>query len=180
MQKLDGFSSAALTLVDAPVGFGKTVLARSWGAQADTAIAWVSIDSADDDPVRLWTYVATAVDRIRPGLGRGALARLRSPGVPPETVVDELVNSIAAFGKPMAIILDDLHALKSDACYGSFEHAVELLPAQARIVATTRSDPRIALGRLRARGALGEIRAQDLAFTFGEARELTSDRSASH
>jgi LuxR family maltose regulon positive regulatory protein len=158
--------------VDAPVGFGKTILAQSWGAQTETAIAWVSIDAGDDDPVRLWTYVATAVDRIRPGLGRGALARLRSTGVPPETVVDELVNSISAFGKPMAVILDDLHALKSDACLSSFEHAVELLPAQARIVATTRSDPRIALGRLRARGALGEIRAQDLAFTHDEAREL--------
>jgi LuxR family maltose regulon positive regulatory protein len=176
LRALDGFSSTALTLVDAPVGFGKTVLAQSWGAQTDTAIAWVSIDSADDDPVRLWTYVATAVDRVRPGLGRGALARLRSVDVPAETVVDELVNSIAAFGQPLALVLDDLHALKSDACFNSFEHAVEQLPAQARIVATTRSDPRIALGRLRARGALGEIRARDLAFTLDEARELVVEK----
>ncbi len=172
LEALDRLSSTALTLVDAPVGFGKTVLAQSWGAQSDTAIAWVSIDSADDDPVRLWTYVATAVDRIRPGLGRGALTRLRSPGVPPETVVDELVNSISAFGRPLTVILDDLHALRSDDCFSSFEHAVELLPAQARIVATTRRDPGIALGRLRARGALGELRAKDLAFTHDEAREL--------
>ena len=176
LRALDGFSSTALTLVDAPVGFGKTVLAQSWGAQTNTAIAWVSIDPADDDPVRLWTYVATAVDRVRPGLGRGALTQLRSVDVPAETVVDALVNSIAAFGQPLALVLDDLHALKSDACFNSFEHAVEQLPAQARIVATTRSDPPIALGRLRARGALGEIRAGDLAFTFDEARELVVER----
>jgi LuxR family maltose regulon positive regulatory protein len=172
LQTLDGLSSAALTLVDAPVGFGKTVLAQSWGAQADTAIAWVSIDAADDDPVRLWTYVATAVDRIRSGLGRRALSRLSAVGAPPEAAVDELVNGIAAFGQPLALVLDDLHTLKSDACLRSFEHAVERLPAHARIVATTRSDPAIALGRLRARGALGEIRAGELAFTIDEARAL--------
>ncbi len=172
LRTLDELSSAALTLVDAPVGFGKTVLAQTWGAQSDTAVAWVSIDSADDDPVRLWTYVATAVDRIRPGLGRRALTRLGTFGVPPETVVDELINGIAAFGQPLTVVLDDLHALKSDACLSSFGHAVEQLPPQARIVATTRSDPPIPLGRLRARGALGEIRAHDLAFTIDEAREL--------
>jgi LuxR family transcriptional regulator, maltose regulon positive regulatory protein len=172
LKTLDGLSSAALTLVDAPVGFGKTVLAQSWGAQADTAIAWVSIDAADNDPVRLWTYVATAVDRIRSGLGRGALSRLQTAGAPPEVAVDELINGITAFGGPLAVVLDDLHALQSDACLRSLEHAVELLPAHARIVATTRSDPAIALGRLRARGALGEIRASELAFNVDEAREL--------
>jgi LuxR family maltose regulon positive regulatory protein len=172
LKTLDGLSSAALTLVDAPVGFGKTVLAQSWGAQADTAVAWVSIDPADDDPVRLWTYVATAVDRIRSGLGRGALSRLRAAGAAPEAAVDELVNGITAFGRPLAVVLDDLHALQSDECLRSLEHAVEHLPAHARIVATTRSDPAIALGRLRARGALGEIRAGELAFTVDEAREL--------
>jgi LuxR family transcriptional regulator, maltose regulon positive regulatory protein len=172
LRTLDELSSTALTLVDAPVGFGKTVLAQSWGAQADTAIAWVSMDAADDDPVRLWTYVATAVDRIRSGLGRGALSRLRAAGASPEAAVDELVNGITAFGQPLALVLDDLHTLKSAACLRSFEHAVERLPPHARIVATTRSDPGIALGRLRARGALGEIRAGELAFTIGEAREL--------
>ena len=158
--------------MDAPVGFGKTVLAQSWGAQADTAVAWVSIDAADDDPVRLWTYIATAVDRIRSGLGRGALSRLRAGGASPEAAVDELVNGIAAFGQPLAMVLDDLHTLQSEACLSSFEYAVERLPAGARIVATTRSDPAIALGRLRARGVLGEIRADALAFTVDEAREL--------
>ena len=172
LRRIDGLSSAALTLVDAPVGFGKTVLAQTWGAQTDTAVAWVSIDAADDDPVHLWTHVATAVDRIRSGLGRGALSRLRSAGAPPEAAVDELISGIAAFGEPLALVLDDLHTLQSDACLRSFEQAVERLPAHARIVATTRSDPAIALGRLRAHGALGEIRAAELAFTVDEAREL--------
>jgi ATP/maltotriose-dependent transcriptional regulator MalT len=172
--RLDELGSAALTLVTAPVGFGKTVLAQTWCAQAESAIAWVAVDPADDDPVRLWTYVATAVERVRPGLGRGALARLRlrSAHVSAKAAVDELMNGIAAYGQPLAIVLDDLHAISSETCLRALEYAVERLPAQARIVATTRADPPIALGRLRARGALGEIRARELAFTIDEAREL--------
>src|SRR4029077_14913023 len=61
---LDDSKSAALTLVDAPVGFGKTLLVQSWCAnQSGAAVAWVSLDAADNDPARLWTYLPTAVDR---------------------------------------------------------------------------------------------------------------------
>ena len=69
LDQLDRFAPAALTLVDAPVGFGKTMLVESWLARTGGAVAWVSLEAADNDPARLWTYVATSVDRIRPGLG---------------------------------------------------------------------------------------------------------------
>jgi ATP/maltotriose-dependent transcriptional regulator MalT len=170
--ELDRLSSAALTLVDAPVGFGKSVLAQSWCRHTDSAVAWVSLERGDDDPVRLWTYIATAVDRVRPGLGRPALSRLRTPGIPPEPVVDELVNGINAYGQPLAIVLDDLHAIADETCLGSLEHAIDHLPPHARLIATTRSDPALSLGRLRGRAMLGELRARELAFTVDEAREL--------
>src|SRR5262249_55299131 len=74
VQAVDDASARPLTLVVAPLGFGKSVLAQSWcAAQSEAAVAWVSLDAADDDPVRLWTYVATAVDRIRRGLSSRAL-----------------------------------------------------------------------------------------------------------
>lgn len=176
LDRLDRLASASVTLVDAPVGFGKTTLVASWCARAGHPIAWVSLDAGDDDPTRLWTYVATSVDRIRSGLGRPALARLRVAGAPPEPAVDELVNALTGYGEPLAIVLDDLHVLANDACLGSLEHALERLPPNARVVATSRSDPRIHLGRLRARGLLGEIRARELAFTPYEARELLVER----
>jgi LuxR family transcriptional regulator, maltose regulon positive regulatory protein len=170
--ELDRLSSAALTLVDAPVGFGKSVLAQSWCRHTESGVAWVSLERGDDDPVRMWTYIATSVDRVRPGLGRLALARLRTPGVRPETVADDLVNGVNAYGRPLAIVLDDLHTLADEACLGSLLHAIEHLPPHARVIATTRADPALPLGRLRGRGVLGELRAQELAFTVEEAREL--------
>jgi LuxR family maltose regulon positive regulatory protein len=172
-RRLDELAPAALTLVDAPVGFGKTLLVQSWcDEQPELPAAWINLDAADNDPVRLWTYVATAVDRIRPGLGRGALSRLRVPGGHVETSVDEVINGLAAYGAPVVIVFDDLHVLTDAACLDSLQHATERLPESARIVATTRSDPALRLGRLRARGALGEIRSRDLAFDRAEARAL--------
>lgn len=176
LDRMEQLSPAALTLVAAPVGFGKTMLVESWCARTDTAVAWVSLDPGDNDPVRLWTYLSTAVDRVRSGLGRSALARLRSPQPPREPAVDELINALHAYGEPLALVLDDLHVITDDTCMRSLEHFVEHLPPRARVVVTTRSDPPLALGRLRARGSLGEIRAHELAFTVDEARQLLVTR----
>lgn len=172
LAELDRHSSKPLTLVAAPVGFGKTVLAQSWCAHTGSAVAWLSLGTEDDDPTRLWSYLATSVDRVRSGLGRMALRRLCVPGVPTEVAVDELINGISAYGEPLAIVLDDLHLVRDDACLRSLERAIEHLPANARIIATSRSDPGLSLGRLRAGGRLGEVRAQALAFTVDEARQL--------
>src|SRR4051794_6202832 len=96
---LDGDAGPALTLVTAPVGYGKTVLLQSWGLEhTGAAVTWVTLDAADNDPVRLWTYLASAIDRVREGLGRGALTRLRVPGAPIEAVVGELLTGVATYG----------------------------------------------------------------------------------
>lgn len=176
LDEISRLAGASLTLVAAPVGFGKTVLVETWISRSDDAVAWVSLEPADNDPARLWTYIATAVDRIRQGLGRGGLAQLRSPGIALETVVAELVNGVQAYGQPVTIVLDDVHVLTDETCWASLEQLVERLPPQARLIVTTRSDPPLPLGRLRARGVLGEIRVGDLAFTVDEARDLLVGR----
>jgi LuxR family transcriptional regulator, maltose regulon positive regulatory protein len=173
LQALDRLDGTELTLVSAPAGGGKSVLVGSWcETRPETAVAWVSLDPADNDPARLWTYVATAVDRIRPGVGGRALSRLQSPGATVGAGLDELLNGMAAHREPIAVVLDDLHSLSDEPALQSLEYAVERLPPGTRMIATTRTDPRIRLGRLRARGELAELRARDLAFTLDEAREL--------
>src|SRR5690242_20415363 len=52
-----------LTVVVAPAGWGKTSLLSRWAADPDEKrrIAWVSLDEGDDEPVRFWRYVLTAL-----------------------------------------------------------------------------------------------------------------------
>jgi LuxR family maltose regulon positive regulatory protein len=177
MQALEAGAGAALTLVAAPAGYGKTTAVRAWCAGSETALAWVTLDLGDNDPVRFWTYVATAVDRVRDGLGRRALHRLSVSGMPVETAVDELMNGIAAYGRELTLVLDDAHTVTDSECDRSMRYAIERLPASARLIVITRADPPLDLARLRARSALVEVRADDLAFTSGEARELMVDRA---
>ncbi len=169
---LDAGREASLILVAAPAGYGKTTAVRTWCSEVDAAVAWVTLDAGDNDPALLWRYVATAVDRVRPGLGRGALRRLGVAGSPIEVVVDEIMNGAAAFGSALAVVLDDLQTVTSKESLSSIDYALAHVAANVRVVLLTRVDPAIRLARLRAAGGLTELRAADLAFTATEANEL--------
>lgn len=176
-QAFETGAEAALTLVAAPAGYGKTTAVRAWAEHSGSAFAWVTLDAGDNEPARLWAYAAAAVDRVRDGLGRRALKRLRAPGFGVEVAVDELMNGVAGLGRPVTLVLDDLQTVTDRDCLASLGHAIERLPPTARLIAITRADPALELARLRARGALSEVRAADLAFTVEEARELLVNRA---
>ncbi len=173
---LDASREAKLTLVAAPAGYGKTTAVRAWCADRGAPLAWVTLDAGDNDPVRLWTYIAVAVDRVRQGLGARALRRLSGPGGAIGNPVDELMNGIAAFGDELVLVLDDVHAVTDPECLASIDYALDHLPANARLIMLTRIDPALALAQLRAGGGLAEVRAAELAFTAAEAYELLVER----
>jgi LuxR family transcriptional regulator, maltose regulon positive regulatory protein len=127
-QALDRGDDAALTLVAAPAGYGKTTAVRARCPSRDATWAWVTLDAGDNDPVVLWRYVATAVDRVRSGLGRGALRRLGVAGGSVEVAIDELMIGVAALGSELVVVLDDLQAVISEECLSSLEHALGHLP----------------------------------------------------
>ena len=139
--------------------------ARTWYARSSGDVAWLTLDAGDNDPLRFWTYVALAVDRVRGGLGRGALQRLKIPGGVVESAVIELVNGVATLGAPLTIVFDDFQSITDLECLDSIDYALEHLPPTTRLIMLTRSDPALSLSRLRASGALAEVRASELAFT---------------
>lgn len=67
-----------LTLISAPAGFGKTTLLSEWVAGIEWPVAWVSLDKADNDPARFWTYFIAALQTVHADSGDAALAMLQS------------------------------------------------------------------------------------------------------
>src|SRR5262245_34517259 len=50
-----------LILISAPAGFGKTTILSEWLNPCPLSFAWLSLDSADNDPGRFLTYWLAAI-----------------------------------------------------------------------------------------------------------------------
>jgi LuxR family maltose regulon positive regulatory protein len=163
-----------LTLLSAPAGFGKTTLLTSWLAESGTPAAWFSVEPEDNDPVRFFSYLLTALQRLDQHLGSSLLPLLQSPGpVPLETLLALLLNSLSAREEPsLVLMLDDYHAITSESIHRALVYLVEHLPPQLHLVLATRVDPPLPLARLRARGQLSELRATHLRFGQEEADQF--------
>jgi LuxR family maltose regulon positive regulatory protein len=163
-------TSATLTLVSAPAGFGKTTvmteLAHGLGPER---VSWLSLDPSDNDAVTFWTYVAEAVERAVPGSATTARASLTGAQGTSDAAVTLLLNGLAAADSNLVLVLDDVHVIESPTIHAQLGYFLDHLPARVHVVMGTRADPAIPLARLRARGGLVEIRASDLRFSAEEA-----------
>ena len=175
LARLERGATSPVVLVSAPAGYGKTVAVESWLRRSDSAVAWVAVDAGDNDPVRLWRYVITAVTRACDGVGAFALERLTSPSGSVLPAIDELARRLAADGRRVSIVLEDLHEIDDERGLEALGHATRALPHNAQLVLITRTDPKLRLARMRSQGVLTELRARELAFTLDEARRLLVD-----
>ncbi|MCA9919797.1 MAG: AAA family ATPase, partial [Anaerolineales bacterium] len=162
-----------LVLISAPAGYGKTTLVTHWLRQLDgVPVCWLSLDEDDSDPQQFFRYVAAA---IRPlPHSQTSLDQLLQTNqtIPAKTLLKALVNDLVPVPEPFLLILDDYHAIDSAEVDGALASLLDLMPPQMTLSLTSRSDPGFPISRLRARGQLIELRADDLRFTEAEAAEF--------
>src|SRR5262249_18128956 len=127
----------------------------------------------DDDPARFWSYVVAAIRRRHARFGDGVLAALRAPGADPADVaLPRLANELGALPEPVTLVLDDYQRVRAPRCPELLDRFPEHLPETVGVGIAPRRDPPLAFGRLRLRGELFELRAEDLRFTEAEAAAL--------
>ncbi len=159
-----------LTLVSAPAGYGKTTLVAEWLRTCQQPTAWLSLEPADNDPVRFLSYVAAALQKVQGEIGQSLEGLLSGPPLPSiESLATSLLNDIAAAPDPFVLVLDDYHTLSDPAVHAVMSFIIDHQPPQMHLVLTTRKDPPLPLARLRARGQLTELRLNDLRFDAQEA-----------
>src|SRR5580700_1683650 len=159
--------------ISAPAGSGKTVLMRSWIAEAGRArhAAWVPVDGEERDPQAFWISVA---DALRGTAAGSALVRplTAAPGLDGWAVVECLLKDLAPLEDRLWLVIDDAHLLGPGEVLPQLELLVLRAPPELRFVLATRHDLRLGLHRLRLEGELTELRAVDLRFSLAEARAL--------
>ena len=173
VERLNAGLACQLTLVSTPAGFGKTTLLASWAAHCGAAVAWLSVDEGDNDPVRFLAHLLAGLQTVDGCLGADGLAALQSPQPPPlEELLVGLINQLSAFPAACVVVVDDYHLIDAAAVHSLLGFLLEHQPPSLHLVLASRADPPLPLARLRATGQLVELRLRDLRFTPAEAAEF--------
>ncbi|HYN30968.1 MAG TPA: hypothetical protein VES95_14025 [Dermatophilaceae bacterium] len=95
---------------------------------------------------------------------------LRPPPAAGRDFVEEaLIPALQALGRPMVLVVDDVHVLASSPeALSILDTLLRWAPPEMRFVLAGRSDPPLALPRLRLAGQLTVLRQQHLGFTEDE------------
>jgi LuxR family maltose regulon positive regulatory protein len=169
LTRLDAGLAKRLTLVCGPTGFGKTTLVSTWIARGHFPSAWVTLDENDNDPIRFWTYLVSAVRTIDPNIGKATLSALMSPQPKPfESLLTPFLNDLARLQENSALVLEDYHAITSGEIHEGLSFLIQHLPDSLHMILITRMSPDLPVAILRARGELVEIDAAGLRLNVDE------------
>ncbi len=174
LERMSRSSSARLTLVSAPPGFGKTTLLAQWARVATSAagrVAWLSLERGDNDRATFWAYVVMALESAVPRISAGGRELAAGGRAPTDQAIATLLNELADQPEDLWLVLDDYHLIDDPGVRDGLTYLVEHLPPNMHILLGTRVDPDFPLPRWRVRGELVEIRAADLRFTPEEAAD---------
>lgn len=178
-ERLSSGLQCRLTVVSAAAGSGKTTLLCSWiDSLAPGQYAWLALDEEDNDPVRFWRYMLTALTTLSPGLDKQLLPLLptmQSDRYFLTMLVNTLNETLGQVNAPALLFLDDYHVITMPTLHQALDFLIEHL-SHLHIVLSTRADPPLRLARLRGRGQLLELRDMDLCFTSEESTIFLRER----
>jgi LuxR family maltose regulon positive regulatory protein len=164
-----------LTVVLAPVGFGKTTAAALWSAQTPLPTAWLSLDEQDADPVRLFRHLVAALRTAHPGFGDGLDALLLLPEVPRGAALGEaLADALNDIPERTALVIDDAHLAAGPEAVALMKALVRYPAPDVPLVLVTRSAAMVDLGKLQAHAKAASIDAAMLRFSMDETVEFLS------
>lgn len=171
---LSAHPHARLVLFCAPAGFGKTTALAMLAEQrrnAGSAIAWLSLGTDDDEPVRFFLQLIEVLGRVRPGVGDDALGYLRNTlRAPVDAVMDSLLLDLTQSPEPLLLVLDDLNLIQNSEVLAALDRLVRLAPPHFTLAVGSRSQPALSLATLRAKGLLLELGSDELRLDPDETR----------
>lgn len=156
-----------MTIVEAPIGYGKTTAVREFLALKDSPVIWLSLLSEDDTASSFWDRLATEFGKIDESTG----SRLKSLGVPsdaPQTTAILAILNETNCESNTVLVIDDFHLAKSMRITELFRRFIKEMPEDFHIVFITRDTTNLDIAELNAKGLCNLLPQQTLKFTDKE------------
>lgn len=172
--------SSKITIVRAPAGYGKTTLLSQWFSQLEEPVAWLSIDTIDNDPIRFWKYL---IHTLSNALANGMDSRLLSlfnEQSPFELLIDSFLNEIGSIQSTIHIVMDDYHLIENPEIHETLTRFIDYLPSNARVYMTSRTELPLPIVKWRVKSWLTEIGVEQLRFTYDELEDFYTKQGFSY
>ena len=177
IERLENGRFRKLTLISAPAGYGKSVLAGIWKKSCDCPTAWISLDKHDNDLGVFLSYVVTALQTILPDTYPNTATMLNGLQLPSlEQLTTSLVNETIAVSQPFLLILDDYHLIDNQEIHQLIDSLIQYQSPHLHLALITRQDPQLDIMSLRASNEVTEVRLADLRFTEVEAHQYLNQQ----
>ncbi|MNO50871.1 Serine/threonine-protein kinase PknK [compost metagenome] len=155
-------AQSVLTLLRAPLGYGKSVLMSQLLEQLGTAQGFYRIDRSDNEPVNFLGHLYQLL--FKQGLP-DAMDREQA-----WVAIRSHLDSLTA---PYTLCLDDLHLLRSSRVLGYLDALLHHPPRYLQIVASSEGLPALGLSHLRRDRRLQVLGPRDLALDGEETQQLS-------
>lgn len=163
-----------LIVFRAPAGYGKTTLISSWLKKTKETTVWISLDESDNNSISFWSYVLTALHQAIDLPDYEQLLELvktkDSAGL--KLFIYSLIETLAAFEKPIHIVWDDFHFIENQTIEKLFILFVDYLPANVHLYITTRNRLPLPTAKWHVKQWLYELPLEQLQFTRNEIQQF--------
>ena len=158
---------AALVVLAASPGYGKTTLLAQWRQQlvgARARVGWLSLGPELDAPARLCAAIEASVASVVSVI-QGDV----SPS-PRHDSTEALIAALAAVPDELYLMLDGAEYLRDTGAWAVLQALIDARLPRLHLALATRCRPALRLGQLGAEGVVVELDDESLAFTLAETR----------
>lgn len=150
-----------LTLLCAPLGYGKSVLMSELLERLGTPQGFYRIDRSDNEPINFLGHLHQLL-----------LKRALPEGTDRDQAWAAIRSHLDSLTSPYSLCLDDLHLLRSSRVLGYLEALLHHPPRQLRIVAASEGLPALGLAHLQRDQRLRMLGPRELALDGEETQQL--------
>ena len=170
LEKLSNPSQYALSILEAPGGFGKSTLLALWRSrliEMGYQVAWLTAEE-DETAGTLAAYLTFSFDTV--GVGDShSIEQSSQSDLDPFHQANLLSSQIQASGKKLVLIIDDVENLLDEQARQLLNNFIRHAPENLHVALAYRQNPGLALSKLVLDGLTVMLSVDDLRFSFDEA-----------